>query len=90
MGGLCSGGGPPWHVMGVDCIQSEYNCNTLSSVRQVERSAVCPSAPRIEKVSWTEAQINVASDPAGLVSGSTGQWGQACLCPTGAACGSVS
>lgn len=35
LGGLCSGGGPPWRVMGVDCIQYEYHCNTLSSVRQV-------------------------------------------------------
>lgn len=43
------------------------------------------------KVSWTAAQINVTSDPAGVVSGSAGQCGgQAHLCPTEAACGSVS
>lgn len=24
LGGLCSGGGPPWHVMSVDCVQCEY------------------------------------------------------------------
>lgn len=24
LGGLCSEGGPPWHVMSVDCVQCEY------------------------------------------------------------------
>lgn len=24
LGGLCSGGGPAWHVMSVDCVQCEY------------------------------------------------------------------
>lgn len=66
------------------------NCNTLSSVSQVEHSPPCPSPPRTQKVSWTAAQINVTSVPAGVVSESTGRRGQARLCPTVAACGSVS
>ncbi len=66
------------------------NCNTPPSVRQGEHSSLCPSPPRTQKVSWTLAQINVTSVPAGVVSGSTGRRGQARLCPTGAACGSVS
>lgn len=66
------------------------NCNTPSSVRQREHSSLRPSPPRTQKVSWTPAQINVPSVPAGFVSGSPGWWGQARLCPTGAACGSVS
>lgn len=32
-------GGRLWHVMGVDCTQYEYHCNTPFSVRQVEHSS---------------------------------------------------
>ena len=58
--------------------------------RQREHSSLHPSPPRTQKVSWTPAQINVPSVPAGVGSGSPGRWGQARLCPTGAACGLVS
>lgn len=37
-------------------------------------------------MSWSKAQINVTFDPAGVVSGSTGQRGQTRLCPAGAVC----
>lgn len=90
MGGLCSGGGPLGHVMAVDFLQRKYDCTSHFSVRQVEHSPPQPSPPRKSKVSWTKAQINVTFDPAGLVSGSTGQRRQARLCPEGAVCGSVS
>lgn len=66
------------------------NCNTDSSIRQGEHSSLCSSPPRTQKVSWTPAQINVPRVPAGVVSGSPGRWGQAGLCPTGAACDLVS
>lgn len=46
MGGLCSGGGPLWRVMAVDCIQYKRDCTAPSSVRQVEHSAPWPSPPR--------------------------------------------
>lgn len=41
MGGLCSGGGPPWRV---DCVQYENHCNTypLLSFHQVEHSTLYP------------------------------------------------
>lgn len=51
------------------------NCNTPSSVRQSEHSSLHPSPPRTQKVSWTAAQINAPSVPAGVVSGSPGRRG---------------
>lgn len=66
------------------------DCNTSPSVCQVEHNSLCSSPPRTQKVSWTPAQTNVTRVPAGVVSGSTGRRKQARLCPTRAACGSVS
>lgn len=48
------------------------NCNTPSSLRQGEHNSLCLSPSRTQKVSWTLAQINVLSAPAGVVSGSPG------------------
>lgn len=64
--------------------QSESHCAHLAStVRQVEHGSLChppanppPPLPQgTSKVSWTAAQINLTSDPAGVVSGSAGQRG---------------
>lgn len=61
-----------WHVMSVDYVQCVcINCNTPSSVRC---SSPC-APPGTQKVSWSPAQINVPSVPAGVVSGSPGRRG---------------
>lgn len=72
-------GGPPRRIPGVSLASSVsvivFRCS------QVERGSLChplanpATLPGTSKVSWTRAQINQRSDPAGVVSGSAGQRG---------------
>lgn len=76
---VCSWGGPPRHILGgfawIQCECHCADCPPSGTWLPVPPSCQPRPPPGTPKVSWTTAQINVTSDPAGVVSGSAGQRG---------------